>query len=280
MTEKHRQALGDKLQTIYDMHGEIVTTCCRQCSCCKVACPQMKYSEALQIVNRIWNEWSKEEKKSLLTTCIRYFFDRSLIKPCPMLSGSVCRVYDNRPLNCRLYGLWPADVWEKRVNGLAERLDLPRESIPLNTQCQFVELKKECEQCDGVGRKYWASDNENIPDEKLCDACGGLGVTKREPLTEKQIQLMFDVLDDLDKQILLSGNKTKQSVRKVDKMIAGNWNYRTIHDWVLFFFWGEEKLAQMTDVAIAANEKQLKDLMDTLDKIIQDPNFELPKNVV
>lgn len=277
---KNRQALGERLKDIYEMNGKIETSCCRQCSCCRVACPQMKYSEALQIVNKIWNEWSKEEKVVLLKTCIKYFFDKSLVKPCPMLSESVCKVYNDRPLNCRLYGLWPAEVWEKRVASLAERLGLPKENIPLNTQCPFVELKEiECTDCGGIGRHYWASDDELIPDDQLCSTCGGRCTIKKNPFTEKQIQEMFDALDNLDKQILSGGNKASQSLRKAESMVRSNWNYRTIHDWVLFFFWGEDKLSQMTDIAMVANEIQLKELMKAFEDIINSSDFELPPNV-
>lgn len=241
MTESIKQTLGSKLNSIYELNGKIETTCCRQCGCCRVACPQMKYSEALQIINKVWNEWNKKEKVELLTTCIRYFFDKSLIKPCPLLSGSTCRVYEDRPLNCRLYGLWPSEVWERRVNALSERLDLPKESLPLNVQCPYVSLKG------------------------------------RDPFTESQIQEMFNALDNLDKQILSGGRKSGgQPFRKAESMIRSNWNYRTIHDWVLFFFWGEERLSQMTDIALVANDEQIKDLMKTFSELMESSNFSLP----
>jgi Fe-S-cluster containining protein len=247
MTENNkskRVVLGKKLHEIYKSQGELETSCCRQCGCCRVACPQMKYSEALQVINKIWNEWSKEDKIDLLVMCVRYFFSKSLIKPCPMLSGTECRVYEDRPLNCRLYGLWPNDAWERRVSRLAEKLKLPESQIPLNKQCPLVRMKN-----------------------------------GQNPLTEEQIQSMFDALDNLDKQILSSGRKEGTALRKAENMVRNNWNYRTIHDWILFFFWGEEKLAQMTDIAMLANNEQLEGLMDSFESIVRSSDFSLPKQV-
>lgn len=99
---KHSAKLSEKLNQIYNLE-DLSTTCCRQCSCCKVACPQLNYSEAAVIINRIWKEYSKEEKAEWLLTCIKYFFSTSLIKPCPMLkNGTDCTVYEDRPLSCFL----------------------------------------------------------------------------------------------------------------------------------------------------------------------------------
>ena len=103
---KLMQDLRDKLQQIYASEGSLETTCCRQCTCCRVACPSMKYSEAINLLNRMWETWTKEAKKDFLLTCVRYFFSRSLIKPCPLLKGNDCQCYEDRPLNCFLPDTW------------------------------------------------------------------------------------------------------------------------------------------------------------------------------
>jgi hypothetical protein len=219
-----------KLDKIWN-HVDLSTTCCRQCGCCRVACPQMKYSEAVNILTKIWSEWTKEEKKELLITCIRYFFSRSLVKPCPLLKGNECRVYEEgRPLNCRLYGLWPQDVWERRVQALANKLDLPKEQIPLNQQCVFVKRKN------------------------------------GEPLTEEVIEGLFASLDELDKFVLSEGDSSKYE--EWQGRIEKNWNHRAIHDWVLLHFWGEEALMQMTSIAMAADETQLENLMKAVEESV------------
>jgi len=219
--------ISEKLKDFYQIQ-ELDTVCCRQCGCCRVACPQMKYSEAVNIMNRVFSEWSREDRKELLKTSIRYFFSRSLIKPCPMLRGNECRIYEDRPLNCRLYGLWPQEAWERRVERISERLGLEKEKIPLNTQCPFVKLKN------------------------------------GDPLTEEQIDGMFATLDKFDHWLLSQGDSNK--FEEWSSRIEKNWNYRTFHDWILLHFWGEERLMNMTAIATTATEEQLKLFLEVVDE--------------
>jgi len=136
------RTLQDRLQDIYKQVN-LETTCCRQCVCCSVSCPQMNYSEATQILDRIWNEWDREAKKKLLTISIDYFFSNSMVKPCPLLGIAGdgkpgCLIYEDRPLNCRVYGQWPADSYERRVETFKDATGFDRSQLPLNTQCPHV----------------------------------------------------------------------------------------------------------------------------------------------
>lgn len=142
--------LNSVLQSIYHDYVNLETTCGHQCECCNVAMPQMNYSEFVQIITVLWGTLSKDEKIGLICTSIEYFFRNEykkwgmggLIKPCMLLdSNGLCKCYADRPLNCRLYGLWPKEEYEKRVdkfeNAYAE-YGLKREDLPLNTQCPNV----------------------------------------------------------------------------------------------------------------------------------------------
>ncbi len=40
--------------------------------------------------------------------------------------------------NCRMYGLWPKEVYEERVQKFMKVTGLKKEEIPLNTQCEYV----------------------------------------------------------------------------------------------------------------------------------------------
>lgn len=47
--------------------------------------------------------------------------------------------------NCRIYGLWPDDMYNKRVDKFAkayEKYGLKKEDLPLSSQCPLVKLKK------------------------------------------------------------------------------------------------------------------------------------------
>ena len=207
--------LDAKLQQIYSME-DLSTTCCRQCTCCRVACPQMKFSEANTIIDHVWNEWPKGQKKELLVTCVEYYFSDSLIKPCPLLKGDECRIYEVRPLNCRLYGLWPDDMWRRRVRMFAQHCDLPVDKLPLNTQCQHVRRTDD-----------------------------------KPPLTEERITEMFNALDRLDRNLGITA-----------KQVGSSWNYRTLHDWILLKFWGEDTLIQWTNIILATSQEEREIILD------------------
>jgi len=211
----NKKTLGEKLKEIYKFE-DLSTVCCRQCSCCRVACPQMKYSEALNIVDTIRKDWNKEDWADFLGVCVEYFFSKSLIKPCPLLDGVECRVYDERPLNCRLYGLWPEDMYTKRVEGVSKMLRLDKSEVPLNEQCQHVTRAN------------------NLPE-----------------LTEEQINELFDALDSLDRDV---GKFSTEQVRHYQ-------NYRTVHDWALYFFFGEEWLVRMTQIAVSGTKENLSEFI-------------------
>jgi len=222
--------LEEELNGIYNLHGDLATTCLRQCNCCRVACPQMNYSEAISIIDDIWTNWNKKDKTKILVTAIKYFFSKSLIKPCPMVEEKGCLLYSKRPLGCRLYGLWPKDVYDKRAETVANALNLPKEQVPLNTQCEFVKR------------------------------------TNKQPLTIEQINDMYGVLDKLDLHLLIQNDLTLKE--DVEHKIAKRWNYRTIHDWLLFLFFGEDWLTNLTNFSLAAKKEALDDFISVLEKTV------------
>lgn len=224
---KKLKTLRDKLQEVYSQ-VDLETTCCRQCVCCSVACPQMNYAEATQILDRIWSEWSREDKKELLLTSIDYFFSNSMVKPCPLLGTMPdgkpgCRVYGDRPLNCRMYGQWPEDVYEKRVQGFEEATGFDKSELPLNTQCPHVRRVSE------------------------------------EPLEEDTINTMFDQINELDRQI---GEFTETQMEQ-------RYNYRSIHDWVLAKFWGDEQLVFWTEIFHAMEKDEIEKQVEVLHQVVE-----------
>ena len=242
------------LQRVYEKE-DLSTTCLRQCTCCRVACPQMKFSEASSIIDHIWSKWSKEDKKAILINSVKYFFSDSLVKPCLMMSGNSCREYERRPLNCRLYGLWPEKAWENRVEKFCKATGLPREKLPLNTQCPNVARKpQKCKDCNEgfVAVAKDETDSHSAEDEspelvvnRKCEKCNGSGMVNPPPLTSEQIAGLFDSLDNIDKTLGISNLK-----------ISASWNYRTLHDWILLKFYGEQFLSQWSDFVLNSTQEQ------------------------
>jgi Fe-S-cluster containining protein len=166
--------LEEMLNRIYNT-VDLRTTCNHGLSCCKVGCPQMHYSEFSSLINQIWKTTSKSDKIELICKSVEYFFHNefdkfgmeTLLKPCMLLDENTkgCRYYNQRCLNCRIYGLWPKDIYNERVDKFEKAYEglLKREQLPLNKQCPNVKR-----------------------------------VNNSQPLTEQIIDGMFKQLDELD----------------------------------------------------------------------------------
>jgi len=249
--------LRKRLHDIYAAE-DLSTVCCRQCTCCRVMCPQMKYSEADNIIDRAWNEWNRADKKALLVSSVRYFFSDSLVKPCLLLDGVTCRVYEDRPLNCRLYGMWPAEEHARRVERFCKSTGLPADRIPLNVQCPNVRRSPvDCSECKGGGQVVTGG---VAPDWILgeCPKCGGKGKVPQPPLTKEATDRLFAALDGLDAAMGMS-----------DMKIKSGWNYRTLHDWVLLKFWGEDTLVQWTNMLIGNSQEERDEVLKLFEDLAE-----------
>jgi len=219
-------SLADKLREIYES-VDLRSTCCRQCTCCRVSCPQMHYGEALNIIERVWVR-PIAERRALLKTCMRYFFSNSMVKPCILLGTAPdgkpgCSVYEARPLNCRLYGLWPDSIYNARVHHFVKATGFDRHQLPLNRQCPFVRR-----------------------------------VSPAPKLTEELIEALFNRLKQID--VCLGSFRR----REVDKGIS----YRTIHDWMLFHYLGEEKLSELSRAYVGFKPEEVQDFIANFEKLM------------
>ena len=236
---KRRTDLRSVLQSIYHDTVNLETTCNHQCECCKVAMPQINYSEFIQIISNVWKR-AHEEVIEVICTSLEYFFRyeyekwgmATMVKPCMLLDGNnMCSVYEDRPLSCRLYGLWPREMYENRVDKFAkayERYGLKREDLPLNTQCPYVKRKD-----DSVA------------------------------LTPEIIQGLYDQLDKLDQTV---GSFSNAQIRQKE-------NYRTFHDWLLLKVLGEDWLSLITTFILAADKDMMEDQIAVLKNVIR-TNFQ------
>jgi Fe-S-cluster containining protein len=222
MENKKILKLHDVIQGIHN-EVDLTTTCKRSLCCCKAACPQMRYSEFLDLITHIWSNSSQNEIVELICKSIEYFFKfefekfgkETLIKPCMLLDeeNKCCSVYEHRPLDCKMYGLWPSELYEKRASNFSQiYIDkgLSKEEIPLNRQCPLVKR-----------------------------------VNTDKELNKEVIEKMYSSLDSLDRIV---GDFTEEDIEK-------NNNSRTFHDWLMLKVYGEETLADLTVfMALATKE--------------------------
>lgn len=223
--------LQSTLKRIYCDEISLNTTMTCKCVCCKVAMPQMNYSEFIQIVTTIWNEWNVEDKTRLILSSLEYYFKNdfekwgieTLVKPC-MLQGNdgLCKIYENRSLSCRMFGIWPVEEYEKRVDRFEKayaQYGLTREDLPLYHQCPLV---------------------------KRTDTS--------KDLTIEIVNGLYSKLDKLDKRI---GEFS-------DLEIKQKHNYRTFHDFLMLKIFGEEWLSMLTTFMMAATKEQLVEQLEVL----------------
>lgn len=240
-----KESLKDKLQDIYHSYVNLETTMTCTCTCCKVAMPQINYSEFVQIASDAWQDFPKEEKVKLICKSVEYFFRHEFekwgkdifIKPCMFLDKdtNLCKIYNNRPLACRLYGLWPKEEYDKRVDKFEKAYSeygLTREDLPLNKQC------------DKVGR-----------------------IDKTIELDMPMIESLYAKLDNLDAKV---GDFSKTQIK-------GKENYRTFHDWLLLKIFGENWLINLSSFMKAATKEQIEEQVEAIkDAIVEICKNDLP----
>lgn len=149
--KKKKLNLNECLQEVYTSQADLSTTQTCKCTCCSVAMPSMNYCEFLNIITDLWQNANKEVKVEMIETSLNYFFKndfmkwgiQSLVKPCMFLDKKtgLCLTYNTRPTNCRLFGLWPKEIYEQRVEKFTKaysKYGLEKNDLPLHKQCDKV----------------------------------------------------------------------------------------------------------------------------------------------
>ena len=114
------------------------TRCHRKTYCCSML-PEMKFIEALAILERM-AVMNSEERLALLKKISSYFFlNAARISECPFLNGDTCRVYENRFFGCRAYGLWSPEHYHQA----AARSQAAKKYLQQQWQALDVKLPQE-----------------------------------------------------------------------------------------------------------------------------------------
>jgi len=231
------KSLENKLKEIYYGDVNLDTTCNGAVICCKIAMPQLNYSEFTVLIEKIWRTNSREQKIEFICKSVEYFFKTRFEqfkldvfhKPCMLLGNDgKCIYYANRPLSCRIYGLWPEDIYNKRVDKFEKaysEFGVKREELPLNKQCPNV---------------------KRVDDSII--------------LTEDIINGLYKKLDNLDKKV---GDYN-------DKHVESRYNYRTFHDWLLLKIFGEEWLIDLSRFLKGATKEIVEQQIDEFKKVIRE----------
>ena len=157
------------------------------------------------------------QRVNLTIECIkRYLQDQKTRKPCAFLSkDNMCTVYEVRPLKCRTYGLIPPSLYEIIVGSVSVEMGVPREELPLCTQCPDVKVKTEFQ---------------------------GLFPTNEIPT--ESIRRMESMLRELDRGLGMKKETQDQG-----------FGFLTYHDWHLLFEFGEQWMENLSKLRLSLKDE-------------------------
>jgi Fe-S-cluster containining protein len=204
------------------------TTCDHRAICCRAGCPNMYYAEFLSIHDGHVLGLTEEQRLDLTIECVKRYLQTQKVenpKPCVFLGeGNMCKTYQYRPLKCRLYGLIPADLYERNVDDLSAEMGVPKEGIPLCQQCDRVRVKPEFK--------------DRFPDGKV---------------PSDEIKAL---------EAALRSNDRRLGVPK--KVQDAGFGYLTYHDWHVMFELGEEWMARLTALRTTLGDAEKEHFVSAL----------------
>ena len=110
--------LFDKLNSVYS------TLPSGDCSGCGKCCMESVGTNLIEFIIIFYYLESRPEfKKKCLNMVIDYYFLEYIEKkPCPFKDdNNRCMIYEVRPLNCRLFGHWKKEDYNKNLNNVTQR---------------------------------------------------------------------------------------------------------------------------------------------------------------
>ena len=215
----------DEVQmAIYNVKGLFTTlpetTCGHRTECCNSGCPNMYYSEYLNLRIECIEKMEKPARIDLTLECLRRYLtpqDVMKPKPCPLLNDNMCSIYEARPYRCRTYGLIPDEEYDKMVDSVAKDFKVPKEKIPLCQQCKMVKVKPEFEAAFPDGK---------LPKDKV----------KNDQILVKTTDIMIGM----------------------PVQIQQLYGYLTFHDWHLLFEIGQQWLETLSKLRSSKKWADLK----------------------
>lgn len=202
------------------------TVCCHKAECCNAGCPNMYWGEFLSIRRGVVDKMTSQQRIDVTVKCLqRYLYDQSKPKPCLFLGAdNKCTIYDYRHLKCRLYGLIPDSLYSLNANTVAKEMGVPREEVPLCSQCKFVKVKPEFK--------------DKFPNNKV---------------PQSSIKKMEKSMRELDRGLGLEKEIQDEG-----------FGFLTYHDWHLLFEFGEKWMESLTKIRLHCTDEEKEKFVSAL----------------
>jgi Fe-S-cluster containining protein len=223
-TEEDIASAVEQGQKIYEGCPE--TTCCSKNECCNAGCPNLYFTEFLNIRRGAVDKMPPEQRINLTIECVkRYLQDQRKSKPCVFLGKDrLCTIYPYRHFKCRTYGLIPPSLYDWIANSVSKEMGVDRSEVPLCNQCTDVKIKPEFK--------------DKFPD----------GI-----IPEKTIRDMENHFRVLDRTLGLS-----------KKLQDEGFGFLTYHDWHLLFEFGPEWMETLTQFRLKWTDEQKEKFISEL----------------
>lgn len=211
------------------------TICNHRNECCKAGCPNMYYSEFLNLRHGYVDKLTRDERIELTLGCVkRYLMPQKpgVTKPCVFLGeDTMCKCYDFRPVKCRIYGLIPKKVYRQIVKSVAKDMNMAADDLPLCHQCPHVKMKEE--------------HLKDYPDGKLPER----------------------VIKNIEEDMRHNDRKMLGMPRRMQEQGFG---FLTYHDWHMMFELGPSQMEVYSKLRLKLNDEEKEDFMVKLKNALEE----------
>ena len=162
-TNDNIQAPLISLEVLYERMPR--TLGCEQCEqhnkdnamwCCRTINPSMYYVEFLHVWSEV-QKWGSKKRLPIILKAIKTYLNNKDSKGCIFYNNG-CQVYNQRPFNCRLYGVISDASWDKRTKLLKEQYkdyEISAEFERKLTQCDLVHNSDGTKSVSGKEEQRW-----------------------------------------------------------------------------------------------------------------------------
>ena len=144
--------------------------------CCETQNPQVLYTEFVNAWRHVNQDWDSESLVQLIGSAVSNFLNNSITKGCVFWDKrtKLCTLHEQRPMNCRIYGITPDEEFKPRYEKL--KVLYPNENV--RPQCSLISTIDGTPITKADTDRYWeklveVEKSYGVPAKQITDAPGG-----------------------------------------------------------------------------------------------------------